>query len=273
MLIIIDFSLKNSIPKTKGEAMKVKFLFVLAIIMLISSCSNTETSITAPEKELTSSKASTITMLFDFNATNENWDGGFSDMPIDSDWYNLDFTWKRAPGKMGSIFGKALYITGDNHSDDLFMFVKKQVTGLLPNTTYQLNFNFDIINDIPEGLFGIGGSPGESVFMKFGAVNYEPIAVLNETQTAWFMNIDKGNQSQSGTEMHNIGTVANPNVNIDKPRYAAKNFDSYLIGFDFQVTTDANGTAWVIIGTDSGFEGTTEVYYDNITVIFDEVVL
>ena len=253
--------------------MKTKFLFVLAIIMLMSSCSNTETSITSPEKELTSSKVSAITMLFDFNATDDNWDGGFSDCPVDNNTYQLTFSWKRAPGKLGSTYKKGLVISGNNHSDDLFMFIKKQVIGLLPNTTYQLNYSFDIINDIPEGLFGIGGSPGESVFMKFGAVNYEPMAVLNEAQTAWFMNIDKGNQSQDGVDMHNIGNFANPNVNIDRPKPAVKHFDSYEIGFDFQVTTDANGSAWVIIGTDSGFEGNTEVYYDNVNVIFEEVIL
>lgn len=253
--------------------MKIRTLIIAGIVMLLASCSKDSNPVApASDETARSSAKSATTFTYNFDLSQEDWDGGFADCPVDNNFYNLMFTWKSAPGKLKGTFGKCLYITGDNHSDDLFMFVKKQVTGLTPNTTYQLNFNFDIINDIPEGLFGIGGSPGESVFMKFGAVSYEPVAVLNETQTSWIMNIDKGNQSISGTDMLNIGNVANPNVDIDKPKYAAKNFDSYTIGFDFQITTDANGSAWIIIGTDSGFEGTTEVYYDNVTVIFDEVL-
>ena len=254
--------------------MKLKTLILAGIVLILASCSK-ETNPVAPTSEEAaqkSAKSLQTTFTFNFDLSQEDWNGGFADCPVDNDFYNLLFSWKRAPGKLGGQYGKSLYITGDNHSDDLFMFVKKQITGLTPNTTYQLNFNFDIINDIPEGLFGIGGSPGESVFMKFGAVNYEPMAILNDTKTAWLMNIDKGNQALTGTDMLNIGNVANPNVDYNKPRYAAKNFDSYTIGFDFQITTDGNGSAWVIIGTDSGFEGTTEVYYDNVTVIFDEVL-
>lgn len=254
--------------------MKFRTLILAGIVMVLASCGKNTAPVEPSESEtpLKSVKSVTTTFMYNFDLSQEDWNGGFADCPIDNDIYNLLFSWKRAPGKLGGQYGKSLYITGDNHSDDLFMFVKKQVTGLTPNTTYQLNFNFDIINDVPEGLIGIGGSPGESVFMKFGAVNYEPMAILNDTQTAWIMNIDKGNQSISGTDMLNIGNVANPNVDVNRPKYAAKNFDSYTIGFDFQITTDENGSAWVIIGTDSGFEGTTEVYYDNVTVIFDEVL-
>jgi len=254
--------------------MKLKTLILAGIVFMLASCSKEANPVapTSDEAVQKNVKSLQTTFTFTFDSSQEGWDGGFADCPVDNDFYDLVFSWKRAPGKLGGQYGKSLYITGNNHSDDLFMFVKKQVTGLAPNTTYQLNFNFDIINDIPEGLFGIGGSPGESVFMKFGAVNYEPMAILNDTQTAWLMNIDKGNQAMTGTDMLNIGNVANPNVDYNKPRYAAKNFDSYTIGFDFQITTDENGSAWVIIGTDSGFEGTTEVYYDNVTVIFDEVL-
>lgn len=246
------------------------FLIVMAAIMFVS-CSKKDSTVTEPEITQEFATKSGTSFYYDFTLQ-EDWNGGFADCPVDNDFYNLLFSWKNAPGKLKATFGKTLYITGDNHSDDLFMFVKKQITGLTPNATYQLNYNFDIINDVPEGLIGIGGSPGESVYMKFGAVNYEPLAILDPTETFWMMNIDKGNQSLSGTDMLTIGNVANPNVDIYTPKYAPKHFDSYEIGFDFQVTADENGSVWVIIGTDSGFEGTTEVYYDNVTVIFDQVL-
>jgi hypothetical protein len=34
----------------------------------------------------------------------------------------------------------------------------------------------------------------------------------------------------------------------------------------FSVTSDASGRLWIVLGTDSGFEGTTALYYDRITV-------
>jgi len=163
--------------------MKLKTLILAGIVFMLASCSKEANPVapTSDEAVQKNVKSLQTTFTFTFDSSQEGWDGGFADCPVDNDFYDLVFSWKRAPGKLGGQYGKSLYITGNNHSDDLFMFVKKQVTGLAPNTTYQLNFNFDIINDIPEGLFGIGGSPGESVFMKFGAVNYEPMAILNDT--------------------------------------------------------------------------------------------
>lgn len=36
------------------------------------------------------------------------------------------------------------------------------------------------------------------------------------------------------------------------------------------VTTDSQGSAWVIVGTDSGFEGATTVFYDSIELTLTE---
>ncbi|NIM92735.1 MAG: hypothetical protein GTO18_03340 [Anaerolineales bacterium] len=34
----------------------------------------------------------------------------------------------------------------------------------------------------------------------------------------------------------------------------------------FEVTSDSKGVLWFIVGTDSGFEGPTGVYYDRISI-------
>ena len=39
----------------------------------------------------------------------------------------------------------------------------------------------------------------------------------------------------------------------------------------FEVTTDADGALWLIVGTDSGFEGLTTLYYGQIAVVLSEV--
>ncbi len=69
--------------------------------------------------------------------------------------------------------------------------------------------------------------------------------------------------------MINIGDMANPNLT---PALAG----SYELmeqnsgGREFEVTADENGVLWFIVGTDSGFEGLTTLYYDTITVVLEQ---
>jgi hypothetical protein len=80
--------------------------------------------------------------------------------------------------------GTGFYIEGNNHSDDLFMFLKRQLSqaeGVQPNTTYRLKLRITFASKAPGGCIGIGGSPGEGVTLKAGASNIEPKAVLKDT--------------------------------------------------------------------------------------------
>ena len=38
-----------------------------------------------------------------------------------------------------------------------------------------------------------------------------------------------------------------------------------------RVTSDAQGTLWLLVGTDSGYESTTALYYDTIRVVLEPV--
>jgi hypothetical protein len=75
------------------------------------------------------------------------------------------------------------------------------------------------------------------------------------------MNIDKGNQSQPGPDMDTIGHVG---VTDTTSVYAIKINDN--AGKPFSFTTDGTGEVWFIVGTDSGFEATTAIYFTKITV-------
>jgi hypothetical protein len=101
-------------------------------------------------------------------------------------------------------------------------------------------------------------------------MDYEPEVV--EASDSWLrMNIDKGNQASEGEHMINLGTLANPNIDLDTftgEEYTLMTLDNQ--DRDFSVNTDGNGNVWVIAGTDSGFEGPTTVYYDAINITFNE---
>ncbi len=207
---------------------------------------------------------------FEFENDEQGWVTGFADLPADYDpmIYELDSGWSELPS---GLEGNAIFLSGHNRSDDLFMFLKVQVEGLKPDSTYQVEFSIDLASNTPEGLMGIGGSPGESVFVKAGATTQEPEVITDDA--GWLrMNIDKGNQASEGKDMINLGTLANPNIDLDT--FTGEEYALMTLTSEdrlFEVIPDGNGIVWLIVGTDSGFEGPTRVYYDKISIQMNEI--
>lgn len=202
------------------------------------------------------------TISFDFNQNTEGWIGDFADYPNEPDvenFYEFDFSHSELPEPL-SFLGGAIKQSGTNRSDDLFMFVKKKVSGLRANTNYRINIEIEIATNAASGQVGVGGAPGESVFIKAGATSEEPNKVLNVSENYFRMNIDKGNQSVDGIDMKNLGDFAN---GTSLNQYVLKKLQN---SNPQQVRTNALGELWLIIGTDSGFESTTTIYYNTVQV-------
>ncbi|MFI5343027.1 MAG: hypothetical protein ACHQUC_02275 [Chlamydiales bacterium] len=202
---------------------------------------------------------------FNFNANEQNWVGDFADYPVgDETFFELEFGRAVLPNPIplsNEVLENGLYLSGNNHSDDLFMFVKRQVEGLEPNTFYALTFNVILESNIPPGRIGIGGSPGESVYVKVGGSALEPqkIGIRGYYQ----MNVDKGNQSTGGEEALVVGNLANVHVDREDPRFEPI---TYVNSTPLRVKTDPEGRLWLFLGTDSGFEGPTLFYIVSIAV-------
>lgn len=208
-----------------------------------------------------------VGLTFDFEDDAEGWIVGFADLPVDFDQsiFELDHGHRPLPDGLG---GSGIYVQGHNRSDDLFMFVKRQVGGLRPNTSYMVSVAIDLATNVPAGLVGIGGSPGESVFVKAGASTVEPMAGEGDNQHLR-MNIDKGNQARGGKSMVVLGNVAHPEVQGRK--YRIKTLDNKDL--PLEVDTDSEGRVWLIVGTDSGFEGLSALYYARIDYVLSATVL
>lgn len=208
----------------------------------------------------------------DFSKGNDEWQGEFSDYPIESEaFFELEWGWKTLPvccTRDSKSFTHGLYLSGNNHSDDLFMFIKRKIANLEPNTTYALTFFVTIFNDIPEGQAGIGGSPGECVYFKIGGADIEPQKII--LGDAYILNVDKGNQSQGGSHALSIGDLANPAVDINDPKFTFKEFNN--LKTPLVVTTNSKGELWLFVGTDSGFEGTTYYYITSVNVLLNPTV-
>ena len=198
-----------------------------------------------------------------FARSDHGFTAGFSDLPSDYDptIYELDSGWRPRPTRLGGANG--LYIHGHNRSDDLFMFWKRQLTGLQPNTTYRVRMSVCFVSSYRSGSIGIGGSPADSVFVKLGASPFEPV-VSADSEGMLSLNLDKGNQAKSGSDAAAVGTVALPARGRAEHGYVQRSNRATKQ----MVTTDGNGSLCLFFGTDSGFEGLTELWYTRLMVSF-----
>lgn len=161
--------------------------------------------------------------------------------------------------------GEGFLLSGHNRSDDLFMFLTKRLTtveGVRPNQRYEVSFRIVLESQAGSGCVGIGGAPGESVVLKAGAWHAKPQVVLDPTDGHYRLTVDKGNQAEGGPAASVAGNIANgsslcsseaPFVTIERTH---RHPDI--------VQSNALGEIWLLLGTDSGFEGKTTLYYQVI---------
>ena len=200
-----------------------------------------------------------LVMEYEFGTDTEGWTEGFADYPQgEEDSYELGYTHSNLPEPLDITDG-ALKITGNNYSDDLFMYITRKISGLTPNESYRLKFNLQLGSDAPSNAFGVGGAPGESVYLKAGATATKPATSIDNSKHHR-MTLDKGNQSEDGKDMVLIGNIAN---GTDKAEYTLISRSNEE---PFTATADGNGELWVIIGTDSGYESVTTLYYNKISI-------
>jgi hypothetical protein len=200
----------------------------------------------------------------DFRSGALGWTAGFADYGTytDPDIMELDSGIRTLPSEVGS--GTGYMVTGHNRSDDLFMFLTRKLTvadGIEPAQRYSVSFRITLASNAGgANCGGIGGAPGYSVFLKAGAAGEEPRVELEDTH--WRLTVDKGNQSVSGTAASVAGHISNesdqcsgeaPFVSIERTHRHPST-----------VTANDFGELWLIVGTDSGFEGKTTLYYQRI---------
>lgn len=204
-------------------------------------------------------KETTAGLTFDFNQNDGGFTPIFSDYPNEQgveEFYELRSGHEEVPIAEA---GKGLFLSGNNHSDDLFMGYYKDLSGLVPETEYQFTVRFQLATNVENDMIGIGGAPGESVFVKCGVASKEPENSL-DSLNHFCLNIDKGSQSTSGSDMIVVGNLAKEEIN--RPgEYEFNEIETKVIA-----RTDDAGTAYLVIGTDSGFEGVTSYYLDDISV-------
>jgi len=231
--------------------MKTKLILFSSLAILFSSCNDDDHTITDPE---------VVELTFDFLNDKQSWEGGFSDYPVgEEDFYELDYEFSDLPEPLNTNQG-SLKQSGNNHSDDLFMFIRRQIKELEPNSNYKISYEIEFASNVADGQVGVGGSPGESVFLKAGATTIKPEKIVAIQDNYYIMNIDNGVQANDGLDMVVIGDFSN---DTDQNEYTLKNLVANNI---ITVSTNSLGELWLIVGTDSAFEATTTIYYNIINI-------
>lgn len=238
-----------------------------AILALLAACGgNDDDPVDTPTGATPTAGARQFTT--DFKQGMDGWVAGTSDYTTDTAPTEV-VAEQRSTAALGlglATDSKALFLSAHNNSDDAFMYVRKQLTGLVANTSYTVTYSVNLLSNAPSGCMGVGGAPGESVWVVAGAAPTEPKAVTENGTTKF--SVDKGNQAGAGTTSVILGTLANGQPCIQNPPYAAKLYN-YVTGPT--VKADGEGKLWIYIGIDSGFEATTGVYLQSVTTYFTPV--
>jgi hypothetical protein len=202
-----------------------------------------------------------LTIVESFDVAGDAFEAVFADLPTaegTEEFYELA---SGVEGLPAPIVGNGFRLSGNNHSDDLWMSVHRLIEGAVPNAEYDAAIELTLLSNVGTGCAGIGGSPGESVFVKGGVVGVEPATEVEDDYHRYTLDI--GSQSQIGPDAIDLGNLANGLPCEDEPQWVSLERTGSRAT---PVKADASGRLWFFVGTDSGFEGITTYYVDRVEV-------
>ncbi|HEU5162169.1 MAG TPA: hypothetical protein VFV54_03390 [Thermoanaerobaculia bacterium] len=210
-----------------------------------------------------------LALSFDFADGPRGWDGGAADYSPETD-VRAVIEQRMLPPEIGNR--TAWFLSGWNYSDDLFLFLRRGLTaahGIRPSQNYLLDYTLTFATNAGPLCGGIGGAPGESVYVKLGGSAYAPATWLADDRHLR-MNVDKGNQAQSGPQGTTAGTIS---ADRDLPCGEGAPYVTMVRrhAHPYAIQASAAGELWLLFGIDSGFEGYNTLYVQKIDVTLTPV--
>jgi hypothetical protein len=212
---------------------------VIAVLMLMAGCSNDVFDADGIDADLFS--------YFDFNQGHQGWQAGFAKYPVGEE-EDLDLTAQLCalPASTG-FTGVAFCLSGRNPYGDLFYFVKRQIDGLEPNTTYMLEFQLHFVAEV----IAPGRQSDVRVLVKVGASQVEPAVFPSDTLAERgyrpaVLNIDVG----TGEMLKSANAVPIGEVDLSGS-FDTRTFQASSTRQAFTGTTDGDGKLWLVVGFDS----------------------
>ncbi len=195
---------------------------------------------------------------FNFSHGFDGWTAEFTDYPVgETEKADTIYRWnvELVPGPGSLQSQNSLLLSCENVNGDVFMFLKKKVENLRPNTNYALVFDISMATN---------ATPGQALVLKAGGSGLEPKKVIEDN--FYTLNIDKGDNLDPGETLFNFGDIGGGSASPAEFNQVSKsNAYSYA---PMVVSTNSRGELWLVVGTDSMYEGTNNVYYSRISVVF-----
>lgn len=198
-----------------------------------------------------------------FNEGADGWSAVYAAYPDkDSAFYELVAGIRALPSLLDQT-RKGFMLSGNNHSDALQMFLAKKISGLAPNASYKVETQVELASMYPDGSVGIGGSPGNAVHLvsKFATKGYTLAKGKEE-----FDNVELVLNTEGSVLEQDLGDVSIPTEEYIYQLITRKESSGSQV-----VKSDPEGKLWAIVGTWSGFEGITTLYYTKIKITFSRI--
>lgn len=242
-----------------------KRLYLVSIVglALVAGCGGSAMEEEADVDESGSAlAASSITLQWSFVSTAQGWTGSYSDYTLGMEsGIGFQSGWSAMPAP---LTGGGFKLSGNNASDDLWMFASRVLTtshGIVASALYDVTMTVWIGSNAPSGCIGTGGAPGESVWLKGNVVSTPPRAFVSGDQVLF--NIAKGDQAEIGSQALSFGDLANGDSCDLEPRYKRLQRTATR---STPVRATSSGNLWVYFGSDSGFESRSTYFLDQVRV-------
>jgi len=187
-----------------------------------------------------------------FAGGDAGWVGGASDYPVAyQSAMSIVLDQRPSPGSLRAE-PNSFYTYGVNNSDDLFLFIKRRIVGLEPARAHTVRICVTVA----------ASRLGSHMIGKAGGTSFEPAVVTAEIDGPYYwMNIDKGLQSQAGRDSRLLGRLRDPAD--ERPGYV---HTTLCTREAMTVRTDSAGALWIYSGAESTFETDTEAYWLQVDV-------
>jgi len=204
-------------------------------------------------------KSDRVDWSFDFNNGPQGWTHIFTDLPPEDDvpggFFELDAGISPLPPELG-VPGSGYLLSGNNHSDDLGMYLVRKFDrndGIIPLQSYRAHIEVAFASNAPTGCLGAGGPPGEGVLLQLGLTPNPPTRIVDAENRLRLTN------REARFEAGNIANgIPCPTDGSDAP------YRLLTRSHDLIVEANAEGELWALVGTESGFESTTRLYYKSV---------
>ncbi len=218
----------------------------------------------------------TVELNYNFDSGDEGWDAGIAGFLIDEeDLYGFNVEQTTAPFDEDE---GVLKLSASNPNDHLFMYASKQITGLEPNTQYNINFTVELASLVVVdttgfvtdtiGLgtdttgvdtTGIYTSINDTVFIKAGVANEELVTEADDFDFLQLVGIDIGEPGADGNDLVVIGSFPGDTTDINVTLHTASTETPIT------AITNDDGDLWLLVGAES-FGTNTEIYIGSISV-------